>query len=266
MRIPARKKQAFQRKILSWYKGHKRDLPWRKTRDPYAILVSEIMLQQTQVERVIGYYNRFMKKFPTLEKLARAQKKTLLSYWSGLGYNSRVLRLQQLAKVVRKEYKGMMPGTEEELLALPGIGPYTANAVLSFAFNKPSPVVDTNIRRVFIHELKLKEDISMEELKTLSLDLIPEHKSCIWYNALMDYGAMEKTARKTGITSLSRQGTFEGSDRWIRGSIVRRLLKEKALSISVLQKEFNPSQLTRVLQKMKREGILCQQQSKILLA
>ena len=213
--------KTFQEKILSWYKQNKRDLPWRKTKDPYAILVSETMLQQTQVDRVIGYYLKFLKKFPSFEKLAKAQKKTLLSYWSGLGYNNRVLRLQQLAQVVIKEHKGKLPRTEEVLLSLPGIGPYTATAVLAFAFNKDVAVVDTNIRRVFIHELKLKKNISAEALRETALATVPKGKSCIWYNALMDYGAMKQTARKTGIKPLSRQSKFEGSDRQVRGQIVR---------------------------------------------
>jgi len=252
----------FQNKILTWYKQNKRDLPWRETTNPYYILVSEIMLQQTQVDRVIPYYIRFLKKFPTLERLARAQKPTLLKYWSGLGYNNRILRLQKLAQVVIKEKEGKIPKTVEELIELPGIGPYTADAVMAFAFNKDVPVMDTNIRRVLIHELKLKEDLSLEEMKEIALKNVPKGKSCIWHNALMDYGATKATARATGIESLSKQGTFEGSDRQIRGAIIKLLLKEKSISVSKL-KDFDQKQLIRVIEKMKQEEIITQK-AKIL--
>ena len=246
----------FQNKVLTWYKAHERYLPWRKTTDPYPILVSEIMLQQTQVDRVIPYYHRFLKTFPDFKTLAAANKHTLLSHWSGLGYNNRVLRLQQLAQRILTDCKGVFPRTEEELIELPGIGPYTARAVLAFAFNKEVAVIDTNIRRVLIHELKLKEDVSMKELEGIALAAVPKGKSRIWHNALMDYGAMEKTARKTGIKPLSKQGHFLGSDRWLRGQIVKTLLAQKEVSLLQFKKMFEHPRFEIVIKKLETEGII----------
>jgi A/G-specific adenine glycosylase len=264
--ITSRKKQAFQKKVLLWYSQHKRDLPWRKTKDPYAILVSEIMLQQTQVSRVVDYYYKFMKRFPDLLTLSRARKRTLLTYWSGLGYNNRVLRLQLFAREILKEHDDVVPNKEEELLLLPGIGPYTAGAIMAFAFNISTPVIDTNIRRVLISAFNLDEDIQSDILKQLANDLIPPKKSRIWHNALMDYGALVLTARKTGIKSLSKQGKFEGSDRWVRGSLVKMGLQEKNLTLSSLKKQFDNEQLLRVVEKMKEEKILIQKGSRLLIA
>ncbi|MDA1197292.1 MAG: Fe-S cluster assembly protein HesB [Nanoarchaeota archaeon] len=244
------------KKVLTYYQENGRDLPWRHTTNPYEILVSEIMLQQTQVDRVIPYYERFLKKYPDFKALSKAKKPTLLQLWQGLGYNIRILRLQRLAQEVTTNNNAKLPDTEEELLKLPGIGPYTAHAVLAFAHNKPVPVMDTNIRRVLIHELKLKESISDEEIKKIALKIIPKNKSCIWHNALMDYGAMEKTARKTGIESLSKQSKFEGSDRQIRGIIVRKLLKEKSISLTTLQEELKRENLTQILEKMIRDNVI----------
>jgi len=261
--VSERKVRQFQEKILCWYKINKRDLPWRKTKDPYKILVSEIMLQQTQVDRVIDYYKRFLKELPNLKALAKADKRTLLELWSGLGYNNRVLRLQKLAQALHKR---KIPNKEEELISLPGIGPYTAHAVMAFAFNKEVPVMDTNIRRVLIHELKLHQDISIQGLKNIALAVIPKGKSCIWHNALMDYGATVLTARKTGIKPLSKQSKFEGSDRQVRGTIVKLLLKEKKLSIAKLKKEFDEEKVSRVLNKMEKEEIIKRTKSSISLS
>ncbi len=252
----------LQQKILFWYNKHKRDLPWRKTRNPYHILVSEVMLQQTQVDRVIPYYLRWLKKFPTIEKLARAQPRTVLNYWSGLGYNNRALRLQQTAKTLEGK---SFPKTEEELKALPGIGPYTARAILSFAFNKEVPVIDTNIRRILIHELKLKENTLPLELEERAKKLIPKGKSRIWHNALMDYGAIHLTSRKTGIKSLSKQSKFEGSERQARGKILKLLLAQKTISlISLKQKGFH-NNIDHIIAKMVKENIIIKEARSIRL-
>lgn len=251
--------KALQKKILSWYEKNKRDLPWRKTTEPYAILVSEIMLQQTQVDRVMPYYERFLKSFPTLKSLSSADKKVLLEHWSGLGYNSRALRLQQLAQILTGKGKSI-PSDKERLLELPGIGPYTANAVLAFSFNKDAPVMDTNIRRVLIHELGLREDISLDALEKIALKCIPSRKSREWHNALMDYGALIATAQKTGITSLSKQSQFEGSTRWARGEIVRRLIKGNAVDLkrlkADLKEEYSFNRIEEIVRKMEREGVI----------
>src|SRR2546422_121972 len=131
--------QAFTRKLLAWYARAARDLPWRRTRDPYRVAVSEFMLQQTQVARVLEFYPRFLKRFPTLEKLARAKPKAVREAWEGLGYYARASNLHALARVVREANDGIIPETPEELRTLPGVGPYTAGAIATFASEKPVP-------------------------------------------------------------------------------------------------------------------------------
>ena len=232
------KKRALQTKILSWYASNKRDLPWRKTTNPYRILVSEIMLQQTQVDRVIPKYKAFLKAFPSTKTLATAKTAQVLELWSGLGYNSRAIRLQEAARLIEKRYKGKFPKSREALLDLPGIGPYTANAVLSFAFNLPYPCIDTNIRRIILHELHLPSSTSMEKLYNIAEELIPSNKSRDWHNALMDYGSSVLTARKTGIKPLTKQSKFLHSKRWYRGQIMKLIIKEKEITIAKLSKHF----------------------------
>src|SRR5256886_333600 len=144
----------FRRKLLAWWARAARDLPWRRTRDPYRVLVSEFMLQQTQVSRVAEYYPRFIDRFPDLETLAKAKPRAVREQWDGLGYYARAANLHALAKAVTRRHDATLPSEPEELIKLPGIGPYTPGAVASFAYEKPAPAVDTNvatvIRRVFI--------------------------------------------------------------------------------------------------------------------
>ncbi len=151
-RLTAAQIHCFRKKINNHYDQNGRDLPWRRTRNPYRILVSEIMLQQTQVERVIEKYAVFIKTFPDFPSLAEAPLHTLLTVWQGLGYNRRALALRACAQKVVAEHQGKLPKEPEKLLALPGIGKYTAGAVAAFAFNEPIVFMDTNIRRVYIHE------------------------------------------------------------------------------------------------------------------
>jgi A/G-specific adenine glycosylase len=148
---------AFQNEILSWYEQNRRDLPWRQTRDPYKILVSEVMLQQTQVNRVIPKFEAWLKAFPAVTDLAKAPTTEVLRLWSGLGYNRRALNLKTTAVVVSETYNGKFPKTEKELLALPGIGIYTARAILCFAFNQQVAVVDTNVKKVILTKFMTKK-------------------------------------------------------------------------------------------------------------
>jgi len=140
--------QAFTKKLLAWYARAARDLPWRRTRDPYRVLVSEVMLQQTQVSRVAEYYPRFLERFPDLETLASARPKAVREAWDGLGYYARASNLHALARVVSQDFEGRLPDDPAKLVELPGVGPYTAGAVASFAYEKPVPAVDTNVSRV----------------------------------------------------------------------------------------------------------------------
>jgi A/G-specific adenine glycosylase len=138
----------FRRRLLRWFRRHGRDLPWRRTRDPYHVLVSEFMLQQTQVSRVEAYYHRFLAQYPTVEALAGAEPSTVRESWAGLGYYRRAANLHRLARTVLAEHAGVIPSDPAELVRLPGVGRYTAGAVASFAFERPTPAIDTNVARV----------------------------------------------------------------------------------------------------------------------
>lgn len=179
--------------LLQWYADEKRDLPWRATRDPYAILVSEMMLQQTQVDRVLPKYYQFLAAFPTLADLANASTADVISVWVPLGYNTRAVRLQSIARQVLAEHDGRIPDTIEELLTLKGIGRYTAGAIACFAYHKQVAPVDTNIRRV-LHRIFLGLDspepkISDAQMLTLAERVLPPDEAYNWNQALMDLGA-----------------------------------------------------------------------------
>ncbi|MEZ4522025.1 MAG: A/G-specific adenine glycosylase [Thermomicrobiales bacterium] len=188
-----------QRALLGWYRENARDLPWRRTRDPYRIMVSEIMLQQTQVDRVIPKYEAFLERFPTLEALADAPASEVIRAWAGLGYNRRALNLQRAARTVVEEFGGEMPRTVEELRSLPGIGPYTAGAIACFAFEQDVGFLDTNIRRV-LHRVVLGPEIpqltvkprEMAQLATIS---VPSGEGYAWNQALIELGALVCRAR-----------------------------------------------------------------------
>jgi A/G-specific adenine glycosylase len=183
--------QAFTRKLLRWYGHHARDLPWRRTRDPYRVIVSEFMLQQTQVSRVSEYYPRFLKRFPTVYDLARAKPKAVREAWDGLGYYARASNLHALARVVSKTMNGKLPDEVESLDELPGVGRYTAGAVACFAYEKPVPAVDTNVKRVLERVFKTKN------VWGLAAAIVPKTGKKAWrFNqALMELGALVCTAR-----------------------------------------------------------------------
>jgi A/G-specific adenine glycosylase len=187
------KKGVIVRRLLRWYARNGRDLPWRRTHDPYVILLSEVMLQQTQVDRVLKKLPAFRLRFPTLLSLAEGQRADVIRAWSGLGYNGRAVRLHDLARHVRRHHGGRLPRSVEGLLELPGIGRYTANAIAAFAFGQRVPVVDTNVQRVlsrlFPHESQ-KLDIW-----TLAGIMLPQRSSYAWNQGLMDLGATFCTAR-----------------------------------------------------------------------
>lgn len=233
--------------LLAWYGMHGRDLPWRRTRDPYRILVSELMLQQTQVPRVIPKYEAFLREFPTIKALAEAPRTDVLRAWQGLGYNSRAVRLHALAKVVA-EAGGTLPTTREELLRLPGIGPYTAGAIMVFAHDKPALSVDVNVervlRRAFFSRLQRP---AKQDIERLAQELVEQSGAPHdWQSALMDLGSAICTAkdprcsqcplyehcRTRGVhaeeAAKPKQGRFIGSNRWWRGQILRVLLRGPA--------------------------------------
>ena len=265
--------KAIQNNILTRYTQYGRSLPRRRTRDPYAIHISEVMLQQTQVDRVIPYFHQWMKDFPDYQSLAKASKTDVLKHRSWLWFNSRALRLQECAKtvvsrssagfsseywVLSKNYKKDV-GADTirlELRKLPWIGPYTSAAIMAFAWNLEVPVIDTNIRRVLIFLFKLNEKISMQELETFASKIIPKGKSRDRHNALMDYGALELTARKTKIKPTSKQSKFQGSDREVRGRVMKQLVKSVECKVKSVEDEFPKKNVKHILQWMKEEWLI----------
>jgi len=190
--MPTKSTQTFTRKLLRWYGQHARDLPWRRTRDPYRVIVSEFMLQQTQVSRVSEFYPRFLKQFPTVYDLAKAKPRAVREAWDGLGYYSRASNLHALARVVSKTMKGKVPDDTKELDELPGVGRYTAGAVACFAYEKPVPAVDTNVKRVLERVFRTKD------VWELAAAIVPKNGKRAWrFNqAIMELGALVCTARK----------------------------------------------------------------------
>jgi len=200
MEIEPALRRRFQRRLLSWYRRHRRNLPWRKTRDPYRILVSEIMLQQTQVDRVIPKYREFLDRYPTLADLARAPAAEVKKVWYPLGYNIRPVHLQGIARETLARYDGKIPDDRELLRSLKGIGRYTAGAIIAFAYKKDVAIVDTNVRRVvgrvFLGAEKLRRLKGNSALWTLAEALVPKGKAYDFNQALMDFGATWCTTRK----------------------------------------------------------------------
>lgn len=185
--------KAFQKSLLTWYDANKRDLPWRQTKNPYYIWVSEIMLQQTQVNTVIPYYERFIKELPTIQDLGEVSQETLMSLWQGLGYYSRVRNMQTAAQQIVSDYHGEMPNTLEGLLSLKGIGPYTAGAIGSIAFNLPEPALDGNLMRIVARLFEIDRDIMLtstkQEFTAILYQLIDTERPGDFNQALMDIGA-----------------------------------------------------------------------------
>ncbi len=267
------KKEDFKKIIRAYYKKHGRyDLPWRKTHDPYNILVSELMLQQTQVERVIPKYNAFVKKFPTFKKLANASVPEVLKVWQGLGYNRRALYLKKTAEIVTEKYYGKLPKDLSSLIELPGIGPNTAAAILVYSFNIPVSFIETNIRRVYIYFFfsKTRRKIHDDEILKLVEKTVDQKNPREWYSALMDYGTYLKTQvenpnRKS--KHYTKQSKFKGSDREIRGKILRLLLEKKSISKKEISGELKdePERIEKILQTLMKDGFVDIKKEKIFL-
>jgi A/G-specific adenine glycosylase len=234
--------------LRQWFARNARDLPWRRTRDPYAILVSEVMLQQTQVDRVIPYYERFMQCFPTAATLAAAPTAEVIRLWSGLGYNRRAVNLQRAARAVVEEHGGTFPGDPATLRTLPGIGAYTAGAVAAFAFERDVAFLDTNMRRVVNRVVCGAEPAPESQVLEAAQALVPPGEGWAWNQALIEFGALHCTARRPACvvcplqfecaaypavqsvlaarsksTRRSRTEPFERTTRYFRGRIVDAL-------------------------------------------
>jgi A/G-specific adenine glycosylase len=198
--VPAPRAREFGRRLRAWYRRHARDLPWRRTRDPYRVLVSELMLQQTQVARVVDYYERFLTRFPTLQHVAEAPERHVVASWEGLGYYARARNLHALARQVTRD--GVpIPADPGELRELPGIGAYTAGAVASFAYERRAPLVDTNVARVlhraFLPGVDPKSTVGQRAGWSIAAQLLPRTGRAAWAHnqALMELGALVCTAR-----------------------------------------------------------------------
>jgi A/G-specific adenine glycosylase len=267
--IDARQLQQLQQTVRKYYKKHARnDLPWRTTDDAYHILVSEIMLQQTQVTRVIGMYGAFIAKFPTVHALAHASLRDVLVAWQGLGYNRRAKMLHNAAQSIVRNYAGTLPRDYATLRTLPGIGPYTAGAVCAFAYNIPIPIIETNIRTVlFYHLLGNRTEVPDSELLTLSATLLNKEDPRTWYYALMDYGAYLKANRvqlNAKSKHYTKQSRFAGSDRQVRGAIVRLLTLEPALTELAIVRgtKHTPHQVRAQLSALKKDGLVHKQKTR----
>lgn len=260
--VPRSELEAFRHTVLGWYAGHRRDLPWRRTRDPYRVLVSEVMLQQTQVTRVIDKYAEFVSAFPTVQALAAAPLAEVLRVWSGLGYNRRARSLKAAAETIVAEHGGRVPDTLETLVALPGVGHATAAQVLSFAFGTGVPFIETNIRAVYLHHFFPGEsDVPDAEVLPLVAATLDADDPREWYYALMDYGTwLKKTVPNPSRASRhhASQSRFEGSPRQARGAVLRALIAVPGLDVAGIAAEtgVDEERIARAVAALMAEGFL----------
>lgn len=268
----------FEKEITSWFKKNKRDLPWRKT-DAWGVLVSEFMLQQTPVNRVLPVYESWMKRWPTADDVAKATPAEVITAWGRLGYPRRALRLHECAKEITHNFKGKIPESEAELRALPGIGEYTAAAITAFAFEKRSLVLDINIRRLFARlfdgvETPTQSATKIE--KSRYEELIPKKDPHLWAAATMELGAVICTSQspKCGICPVAhvctwrsldypksdvvkRRQSWHGTDRQCRGTIVQALRENEVLTKSQITQLWDvPSQLEKALLTLLDDGLI----------
>jgi len=277
----------FKRVIRDYHRRHGRDMPWRRTRDPYRILISEIMLQQTQVARVVKFYPFFIGKFPNFRTLAQAKTADVLRAWQGMGYNRRALALQRLSSAVLGKFDGELPHGRAELESLPGIGKATAGAIRAFVWNEPEVFIETNIRRVFIHFFfscrSARRRVTDQEIARYIKRTLPRKNVREWYWALMDYGAMLGAMSRTGARDSGRDGQsgvqnpnrksayyktqprFLGSDRELRGKILRILLFGRGfgnISRASLVRQISrrtkepPRRVRKIVHALAREGFV----------
>jgi A/G-specific adenine glycosylase len=258
----------LRRRLLRWYGRSARDLPWRRTRDPYAVLVSEVMLQQTQVSRVLPAYTAFLRRFPTLGGLSRASLAEVLRAWSGLGYNRRARDLHRIARL----HPRALPATRDALEALPGVGPYTAGAVSCFSRGERVAFADTNIRRVLGRAL-LGRIATEREAVALDEGLVPRRGADAWHHALMDLGATVCLARTPHCDTCPiaedcrsrgrvvraaprRQAAFATSDRRVRGRIVALLRERDRVTLAELRDAIGDARADRLVDTLQDEGLL----------
>lgn len=258
----SQKEKEFVRTVWAYYRSHeRRSFPWRHTQNPYHILVSEIMLQQTQIDRVLPKYTLFLKQFPTLKKLSSTSLGDVLRIWQGLGYNRRAKMLYVCAQKIVHNHAGIFPKTHTELMTLPGVGQYTAGAIMAFAYNVGVPIIETNIRTVIIHHFfNDVHDIHDRECIRYIEHTLDSENPREWYWALMDYGTFLKRTignQNQRSTHYTKQSSFKNSDRHIRGAILKQLVVQK-MSRSSFHKNlpFTPERIDVQLERLFEEGMV----------
>lgn len=263
----------FHEIIYEFYKNYKRKFPFRENITSYNVLVSEIMLQQTQAGRVSGKFLEFIEKFPDFLSLSRAPLEEILREWKGLGYNRRAIALKKIAETVINDYNGNLPESIEELKLFPQIGHNTASSIITFAFNKPTVFIETNIRIVFIYFFfPNKNKINDKEILPLIEKTLDKNNPRKWYYSLMDYGVMLKK-KFPFLTKKSihyrKQASFKGSNRQIRGEILRLLMNSRILSIDKVMEGFkniDPNRIDNILYQLEIEGFIKKEGNNITIS
>jgi len=263
--------QEFSDLVIKKGAQHYRDMPWRNTHNPYFILLSEVMLQQTQAHRVTAYYEMFITTYPNIKDLADAPFSEVLSYWSGLGYNRRAKWLQEVAQIIVQDHNGMVPNSMEQLVALPGIGHNTAAAICVYAFDKHKVFIETNIRSVFIYHFFKDRTVPVSDAEILGIQkeiLETGIDPRVWYLSLMDYGTFLKKefgnlSQKS--TSYRKQGAFKGSVRQVRGALLKLFIQNGNLDSNSIDKnleQYNEGLRREALSKLFEEGFIVMDKKK----
>ena len=251
----------FRKTVWDHYRDNRRNFPWRKARDPYAIMVSEIMLQQTQADRVVPKYISFLHRFPTSRSLAGAKLSDVLSEWQGLGYNRRALYLKKTCEMIESEFDGNTQKALKSETRLPGIGGYTRGAIRTFAFDEPHISIETNIRSAYIHHFfPRRKKVHDSEIVSYMRQSLDSENPREWYWALMDYGAyLKRTVGNPSRKSAhhAKQTEFEGSNRQLRSYILKELLRSPQTAGALHEKLGKPLiDIDRNLQTMTRENLV----------
>ena len=260
MQLDSPQIDTFQQTVWDYYRAHGRHMPWRDNPDPYWVLVSELMLQQTQIARVLPKFAAFVQRFPAVDNLARASLAEVLGAWSGLGYNRRAKFLHAAAQLIVEKFQGKIPDDKDALLTLPGVGQNTAGAILAYAFNQPTVFIETNIRTVyFYHFFPGRARVNDKELALCIAQTLDHQHPREWYWALMDYGTHLKQTVGNNISNsqhYTRQSKFEGSRRQVRGNMLKILL-DGARTVAELDDALqHDERLLPVLDQLVREGFV----------
>lgn len=262
----------FQELIYVYYDHAGRIFPWRETREPYKIFISEVMLQQTQTDRVVQKYLSWIKRFPSFKALAKASFPEVLEEWQGLGYNRRAKFLHESAKKSIEHFNGSIPNNPEELVEFPGIGSNTAASITAFAFNKPVVFIETNIRALYIHMFfRGQTDVHDNDLMIFIEETLDRENAKEWYNALMDYGVMLKKKYKNPSRKSkhhTKQKAFKGSDREIRGAILKALVSRDSIPLNELPRliDKNPERVEKNVANLEKEGFVVLKNNSISLS